>query len=119
MAQTKAKPLLPTLRERKRYLAFEVQSETPISGTEAQSQILAEAYRFLGELDMAEAGIWYIDEKWDAKKQRGIFRVADTHLDKLRAVLTLVDRMKNQEVLVRSIGASGMISTAAERYIAG
>lgn len=109
----KAKPLLPTLRERKRYLAFEVLSASPVSGAIAQEAIMTEVHTFLGDLDLANAGVWFIDDKWNPKNQRGILRVTDTHLDKLRAVLTLINKMRGQDVIVRSLGASGMITTAA------
>lgn len=114
----KQKPLLPTLRERKRYLSFEVLSLQPVNQHEVAAAIAAEAHAFLGDLDMASAGVWFIDEKWDARAQRGVLRVSATHLDKLKAVLTLVDRIRNQEVAMRSLAASGMISTAA-RSMAG
>ena len=118
MPAKKAKPLLPTLRERKRYLAFEVLSDKPVAGADVQQAIIAEAHALIGDLGMAEAGVWFIDEKWDAAKQRGMLRVTDTHCDKLKAVLTLIDSIRNQEVLVRSLAASGMIGKA-ERRIAG
>lgn len=119
MAKSKQKTLLSSLKERKRYLAFEILSEQPINDyMAARDDIVAQTVDFIGELGTAEAGIWFIDERWDVKNQRGLIRVNNCSVDKLKTALSLVEKLNSQRVLVRSLGVSGILNKAAERYLA-
>jgi len=108
----KQKPLLPTLRERKRYLSFEVLSEKPVAKLDVARALENAGHTLLGDLGMAAAGVWFIDEKWNAETQQGMLRVSAAELDKMKAVLTLVQRIRDQDVSIRSLFASGMIGKA-------
>lgn len=108
----KTKPLLPSLREKKRYLAFEIISEQAIDKKSAFGSILKKASETLGKIDMAKAGIAILPEKYDTEKQRGVIRVNHKYLEKLRATLCLLTKINNKDVLVRSLGASGMVNKA-------
>ena len=120
MIKKKIKPLLPTLRERKRYLAFEIVSETPIGDLTAVSKaIRAKAVEYLGELGCAEAGIMFLSDKYDQEQQRGLIRVNNKSLDKLKATLALVDQIDSQNVIIKSRGVSGILKKAQNKYIAG
>ena len=110
---------MPSLRERKRYLAFEIISETPIKDFNAVSKVIFDkALEFLGELGCSEAGINILSDKYDGKKQRGLMRINNKSLDKMKATFALIDQMANQNVIVRSIGASGILKKAEDKYIA-
>ncbi len=120
MAKRRQKPLLSSLKERKRYLAFEAVSEDPLGDpSEIRSDIMAQTIDFLGEFGAAEAGIWFIDERWDVKNQRGVIRVNNLSVDKLKTALSLIEKINNQRVLMRSLGVSGILNKAVDRYIAG
>lgn len=119
MIKKKQKTLLPTLKERKRYLAFEVISDAPLGDYQAaREEIAAQTLQFLGELGGAEAGIWFIDERWDVRSQRGLVRVNNLAVDKLKTALALIERINGQRVMMRSLGVSGILNKAADRYIA-
>ena len=60
-----------------------------------------------------------LEDKYNEKIQRGLIRVSHKSLDKLRATLAMITMADNQEVIVRSVGASGMIGKAEKEYIAG
>jgi len=110
---------MPSLRERKRYLAFEIVSEQPITDFEAvKKAIWNSALGYLGELGCAEAGIMIMKDKYDQKTQRGLIRVDNKSLDKLRATLSLVEQINKQNAIVRSVGASGILKKAEANYIA-
>ena len=105
----KLKPLLPTLKEKKRYLAFEIISKNPIGNFEAvSSTIWQKSIQFLGELGSARAGINIIKDTF--ANQKGIIKVNNKHVDELRASLCLIDQIQNQEVIVRSLGVSGILN---------
>ncbi|MFC1741476.1 Rpp14/Pop5 family protein [Nanoarchaeota archaeon] len=111
--------MLPCLRERKRYLAFEIISDKPIEDSMVvNTAIFGKALEFLGELGCAEAGMIFLDEKYNQEKQRGLIRVNNKSLDKLRATLALVEQIDNQKVIVRSVGASGILKKAEGKYLA-
>ena len=115
----KIKPILPTLREKKRYLAFEILSKSKIKDfSSVSSAIWASSLSFLGELGAAKAGIWVLADKYNPEKQRGIIRVNHKHVDGLKASLALVRQIEGNDAIVRSITVSGILRKAS-KYIAG
>ncbi|MBI5880911.1 hypothetical protein HZB90_02165 [archaeon] len=101
-------------------MAFEVVSESPIQDFNAVSRaVWDKALEYLGELGCAEAGIMIMQDKYDVEKQRGLIRVNNKSVDKLRATLTLIDQIDNKSAIVRSRGVSGVLNKAEGKYIAG
>ena len=114
------KPLLPTLKEKKRYLAFEIVSKEKIKAfSEVSRAIWASTLSFNGTNGVAEMGMWVLPEKYNASKQRGLIRVAHKSLNSMRASLALVSQVEQQPVIIRSLGASGIIAKAEKKYIGG
>jgi ribonuclease P/MRP protein subunit POP5 len=120
VVKKKIKPLMPSLRERKRYLAFEIVSERPIENFRAVNDaIWSKSLEFIGELGCSEAGIIVMHEKYNIEKQRGVVRVNNKNLNKLRATLALIEQIEDTNVIVRSLGASGVLKKVDEKFIAG
>jgi RNase P/RNase MRP subunit POP5 len=108
------------LRERKRYLAFEVVSSRPIADfSKISSSVNNTALGYLGQLECAKAGIMLLKETYDEKRQRAIIRVSNKYLDKMRAVLALVKEADGQNVILRSTGVSGMLTKTKKEYVSG
>jgi ribonuclease P/MRP protein subunit POP5 len=102
---------LPTLKERKRYLAFEVISKEKMDNfSSISSAVLAKTKEFLGELGLAKAGIWLLPDKWNSSRQTGIIRVSHKYLNELKTSLALIKNIDNSQVIFRSIGVSGMLN---------
>jgi RNase P/RNase MRP subunit POP5 len=100
-------------------LAFEIISERPLEDFKAVSDaIWGNALEYLGVLGCAEAGIIMLPDKYNQERQRGMIRVNNKSVDKLRATLALIDQINNQKVIVRSVGVSGIMNKAESRYIA-
>ncbi|OIO61960.1 hypothetical protein COY26_01155 [Candidatus Woesearchaeota archaeon CG_4_10_14_0_2_um_filter_33_10] len=115
----KIKPVLPSLREKKRYLVFEIISKKDIkSFSEVSSLIWQSSLSFLGEIETAKAGIWVLPDKWNQKKQMGMIKVNNKYVDKLKTVLALIKSFKKQQIFVKSVGVSGMINKADKKYLA-
>jgi len=114
----KIKPILPSLREKKRYLAFEVISERKIQDfPQISKAIHNSSLRLLGDLEGAKAGIMILGEKY--KDQKGIIRVNNKYLDKLKASFLFVEEIDGVPCILRSLGVSGMLTTATKTYIGG
>ena len=112
------KTLLPTLKEKKRYLAFEILSKEKIKDFKLVSdEINSKNLEFLGQLGVAKAGIQPLKETWNQEKQRGIIKVGHKHVDELKASLSLINNIGNKEVIVKTVGVSGIIKKAKERYL--
>lgn len=118
MAKAKIKPLLPSLREKKRYLAYEVMSKHKFHDAVHVSKAILDATKeFLGDLGMAKAGIIPLNDQWDENMQRGIMRVSNKHVDDLKASLIFVESMEGKEVIVKSVGASGILRKLQQKYL--
>jgi len=118
MIKTKLKPILPSLREKKRYLVFEVISKEKIRDADAVSgAILQSSMQFLGQRGTAEAGIVALNNKWDAEKQRGIIKVSHKHVDDVKAALIFAKKIGNKDAIIRSLGVSGILKKAENNYL--
>jgi ribonuclease P/MRP protein subunit POP5 len=114
----KIKPILPSLREKKRYLVFEVISKQKIQDfNKVRDAIMNSALEFLGQLGMAKAGVIILKDKWNKDKQRGILRVNNKHVDNLKAALTFVEKINGADAIVRSVGVSGILKKAENKYL--
>ena len=118
MIKTKLKPVLPSLREKKRYLAFEVVSREKINDFGAVSNaIMHYSLQFFGKLGAAKAGIMVLNNKWDAHNQRGIIKVSHKHVDAVKAALALADKIDGKDVIFRSIGVSGILNKVERKFL--
>src|SRR3989344_2213249 len=88
------KPLLPSMRERQRYLVYEVLSESPLQGRVIQEALLE--------------GLQLLDQAG----QRGILRTNSKEISNVKAGLSLVKHINQQKVAVRTLGVSGLHNKA-------
>ena len=118
MVKTKLKPVLPSLREKKRYIVFEVVSKEKISDAALVSNaIWSASLQFLGQLGTAKAGLMVLNNKWDAHLQRGIMKVSNKHVDAVKAALMFANKVNNTDVIFRSLGVSGILRKAENRFL--
>ena len=112
----KLKPLLPSLKERKRYLSFKVISNEKITDSEAVSrEIWEKVLENMGAFDAAKAGVWVLGEMYDKKEQTGIIRVGHKYVDQLKASLLFVERIQEKDAVIKSTNVSGMVNKAKRR----
>ena len=71
----------------------------------------------IGQLGVAKAGIQPISDCWNPKLQRGIIKVGHKHVDELKASLSFIKKINNKDTIVKSIGISGILKKAKERYL--
>jgi ribonuclease P/MRP protein subunit POP5 len=107
---TKIKALMPSLREKKRYVAFEIMSHDDINFQDAKKAVETSCLSYLGELGYGKSGIMFLADKY--KNNKGILRVEVQHLNDLKACLALT-----KDIQLRSLGTSGILNKA-EKFIA-
>jgi len=107
------KSLLPSLREKKRYVVFEIESKRPVSFSSIRIAIERSLISFLGEFGLAKAGVIFPS---DFKSQRGILRVSHTSVHLVRAALSLIANINKEPVIVKTIYTSGVL-LRARRYV--
>ncbi len=114
----KIKALQPSLREKKRYVVFEILSKTKVQLFKNIAKAIQFSYKNLfGDIGLGSAGLIVLPDKYNSEFQRGIIKVNHKHLDHLRAALALIQEVEEQEVIVQSISASGILKKT-ETYLA-
>ncbi|MBI5064841.1 hypothetical protein HZA97_01265 [Candidatus Woesearchaeota archaeon] len=115
----KIKALKPSLKEKKRYLVFEMSSKQKIKAFRNVSKAIQYSYKELfGEIGLGEAGLIVLAEKYQEDNQRGVIKVGRKYLDHLRASLTFIQKIEEIETITQSIGASGSLKRAEAKYLA-
>ena len=108
----KLKPVMPSLRERKRYLAFEVLSTTKVDVHAVAKAVWHAVLAFVGELGAAELGLIVLTDNYNPNKQRGVVRVSHIGIDRLKASLTFITSIEGHPASVRSLITSGNLNKA-------
>ncbi|MDK2868899.1 MAG: ribonuclease protein subunit [Pyrococcus sp.] len=109
------KTLPPTLRDKKRYIAFKVISETQFNKDEVKDVIWKACLRTLGELGTAKAKPWLI--KFDETTQMGIVRCDRNHVYDVIFSLTLVSDINGNEAIIKVLGVSGTIKRLKRKFL--
>ena len=112
------KHLLPSLREKKRYVVFEVISEQKFESGPIQQTIEKNYLRLFGEIGLSKAGLLFLHEQYNASTQRGIIRVTHKTVDNLRAAFAITKNISGKETIIRSIISSGILNKAAKQLTA-
>lgn len=109
----KGKPLLPSLKQKKRYVVFEIIAKDKLVYRDVKKAIKQTLLTFLGELGYAKAGIMFIDKY---KNKHGLIKVNHKHVNELKAGLTLVKKICGKKVIVKSVITSGTIKKLSKYF---
>ena len=116
----KIKPLLPTLREKKRYLVYETISQKNMPNPESINMSIINQFSLIyGQVGLAGAGIMFINDKYNTSLNRGMIRVAHNYVKHLRASLAFINKIDGNKSIIRSVGVSGILKKAESKYVAG
>lgn len=113
----KPKILSPTLREKKRYIAFQVISEHKILLSDLTNAIWHSMLSFLGELTTAHTKMWIMKDLYDEEKQTGIIRCSHVTVEHVRSALALIQRIGDTRIAIKILGVSGTIKSAKRKFI--
>jgi ribonuclease P/MRP protein subunit POP5 len=104
---------LPVLREKKRYLAFEVISEKTIRRWELSNEIFNSTCSLFGDTGCSEInpGLLYYEGN------HGIIRCLREKTEETRAALACITGIRGTRVSILVLGISGTIKGAMEKFI--
>ncbi|GIU69894.1 MAG: hypothetical protein KatS3mg002_1130 [Candidatus Woesearchaeota archaeon] len=113
MNQKKQKTLLPTLKERQRYVVYELKADKKIN--HVWDKIIEECNNLLGVFEAGKAGIMNV--VYNEKNNKGIIRVNNKYVDKIKVCLGMIISIENINVNINCIYVSGMINKAKDKII--
>lgn len=105
----KLKPLSPTLKERKRYLAYSITGKS-LRAEDVEKAVIRKFQEMYGDYGLASAGIIFLKDTFSRNK--GLIRVNHKNVNHLKAALTLIPDINHDEILIKSNGVSGTIKKA-------
>ncbi|WP_413828564.1 Rpp14/Pop5 family protein [Methanobrevibacter sp. UBA46] len=118
----KLKVLPPTLRKNKRYLTLDIKSEVKHNKDDFVLAIWDSCIRFWGEQETSNFDLWlmklfYDDESDDFYHYRAVLKCQRGYEEEVRAALALLTRYNNKKINITTIGLSGTIKSAVDKYI--
>ena len=96
------KPILPTLKEKKRYVVFEIISNENFDDATTKKFIYDECLKFLGELGISRAELMFVEDQF--KNNKGILKVNNKYVDEIKLSLSLIKSINGKKVIVNVIG---------------
>jgi len=107
------KRLLPSLRAKKCYLAFELVSEGQVSRSDLVKEVMSSASSLLGDVTASECDIRVLGFE-DCK---GIIQCSHTKVKETRASLATLTRVGGKRATLHVLGISGTIKKATEKFL--
>ena len=108
----KLKPVMPSLREKKRYLAYEVLANSKVDVNSVAKSLWTSVLEWVGQQGAARMGLIVLTDQYNSTKQRGVVKVSHNMIDELKASLTLITNVDGRPATVRSITVSGNLNKA-------
>ncbi len=102
---------MPSLREKKRYLHYEVTGDGSLSAEDIKHAVHEAIQKFLGDYGCAQAGIQYIENT----DKQGIIKTNVKQVNQVKTALALIKTIKNQNVMIATTKISGMINKVKRR----
>ncbi len=106
----------PSLKDKRRYLVFEIISSEKHSYNEARGAITKSVSTFLGASGLAKSKLRLLADKWDGKNQRGILSAERKSVDSIKASFCLANNVGQNRAIIRSLGLSGILKKAINKY---
>ncbi|MBI4151644.1 hypothetical protein HY496_01625 [Candidatus Woesearchaeota archaeon] len=105
--------LLPSLKQRKRYIVFQIRSEKQFTAAEVGDAVDQALLLFLGQLGIARASPQFIKERF--QNNQFMLKVSHRYVDEAKSAIMLIKKIKNTPVLLHSITTSGILRKAATK----
>lgn len=99
--------LMPTLRQKKRYVAFEILSPEKFTAEEIKDTIEKAILQFLGEFGASKASPIFIKERFNYP--HFVLKVNHTSVDEIKAAIIVIKKIKNTPLIIKSVITSGTL----------
>lgn len=116
MDSKKPKPLPSSLRDRRRYIAYEVISQEKILLDDLTNTIWHSVLNFLGEQGTSTTDMWVAKDTYDEERQIGLIRCAHDSVEQIRTSLALIQRIGDTRVVFKILGISGTMNAAKMKF---
>lgn len=103
------KRLPPSIRQKTRYLLFEVHCEKDICLGDLVDSVWEESLDYLGAEGSSKADFWVIGNLFDEDLQEGVIRVKRSEENKIRTVLTLIEHIGEENCVIEVKQVSGSL----------
>lgn len=107
--EDKLKPLIPTLREKKRFVKIRVNSEKKFDFKDFSNNLNTQLTYYIGAIDFGKGGVWILKDKFNFENQEAIIKVGVKYKQKLLASLSLITKFGNSNVKIETIRVSGTL----------
>lgn len=105
----KLKPLMPSLRTKKRFLKIQVESEYKFDFKEISEYLNENILKYMGGISYSRSGIWILRDKFDTKKQELVLKVSLIGKDDLIGVLGIISKFGNKKINIEVKKVSGTL----------
>ncbi|MBI2105743.1 hypothetical protein HYT56_02810 [Candidatus Woesearchaeota archaeon] len=107
------KKLLPSLREKKRYIAFEIESESRLDREEIINAVDSSCKSFIGDFYSGKAGIMVLDET--ISNNKGVLKVGNKYLDLVKSGLMMIRKVNGKNILFKNVKVSGSLGKSKNK----
>ena len=101
------KRLLSSLKEKKRYIAFEIDSEYGFAKDDIINAVDTICRNFMGEFGYGKSGVMVVDDVVEGKN--GVVRVNSKYVDLVKVSLMMIKEINNKKVIFKNVKTSGSI----------
>ena len=102
----KGKPLLPTLRTKKRYVVYEVIADARITHRQVYKAIINSFKECFGVFDLGKSGLIMVYD------QPGMLKVHTKYLNHLKTSMAMITQIEKQKVILNIVRISGILRKA-------
>ena len=106
-------PLLPSLRKRKRYLAVEVLSDSPIQRASFISAVSSSGCALFGEAGYSKLDVTVLG----FEDNIGVVKCRHTAVSETIAALAFITAIDGHPVIIRTEGVSGTVKGAEVKFL--
>lgn len=110
-------PLPANMRERERYLVFEIISNANFSLEQAVNAIWNAVFQLFGDVGASSFSIWIPSNLFDEKNSVGIVRCNHQAVECVRAALASIKEIEGASVTFKTLGVTGTIKSAKRKFL--
>ena len=107
------KRLISSLKEKKRYIAFEIDSESGLNKSDVIKAVDDSCRGFIGEYGYGKAGVMVVNDTVNGEK--GVVRVDSKYVDMVKISLGMIREINKTKVAFRNVKTSGALGKVKQK----